>query len=121
VNTGGCATGLYMRPQSVSKLLTQLHLLRRVALNVRWLSWQHIRGKATRISIDRSMHYEGGLRARPIGVMSDALTTGLTGDELLSGRLKFQRKSLFMDTSYGYPLVGSPLIGRLNGCKGGFN
>lgn len=29
---------------------------------------------------------EGGLRARPIGVMSDALTTGLTRDELLSGR-----------------------------------
>ena len=35
--------------------------------------------------------------------------------------LKFQRKSLFMDTSCGYPLVCSPLIGRLNGCKGGFN
>lgn len=33
-----------MRPQCVSKLWS------RVALNVRWLSWQHIRGKATRTS-----------------------------------------------------------------------
>ena len=82
-------------------------------MNIRWLSWQYIRGKATR--------HKGGLRARPIGIMSDTLITGLTGDELLSDKLKFQRKSLFIDTSYGYSLVSSPLIERLNNYKGGFN
>jgi hypothetical protein len=67
------------------------------------------------------VHYKGSLKARPIKVISDALTIRLTRDELLSGKLKFQRKFLFINTSYRYPLVGSPLIGRLNSYKRGFN
>jgi len=67
------------------------------------------------------VHYKGSFKARLIRVISDALIIRLTRDKLLSNRLKFQRKSLFIDTSCRYPLVGLPLIGHLNSYKGGFN
>jgi hypothetical protein len=34
------------------------------------------------------VHYESGLKARPIRVISDALIIGLTRNELLSGKIE---------------------------------
>ena len=67
------------------------------------------------------MHYKGSFKARLIRVISDALIIRLTRDKLLSNRLKFQRKSLFINTNYKYLLISLPLIRCLNSYKGGFN
>lgn len=73
----GFAAGLYNESSEYVKLWTQLYLLN---------SESCLECPVAQLAAYQGQGNEGGLEARPIGVMSDALTTGLTRHELLSGR-----------------------------------